>query len=401
MNLKSLFIICCLLILLPLQSAASANTKVLGKDRIFAFLYLPKGTDPKTLQSANLIHSKPDQWKYWHDKGVIPCRGKTWFSLLRNPVSKSVEILTTIDYGGNPKPVVCIDEFGFDFGGQTDQKTATILRKTKEKMSELRLAVWQMRGPIAPVLANAYRDVVDLIIPEAYVGDKDKYWHIITQVRAAQLQGLMHKTIVGLGLGIGGNPGEKWAATKKELEQQIRFLRLIAPKSPGVAFFAAGVLRGEPGLLEYADELCKNFDQIPTDGSGLETDVIELYQTFTKPRTQPFIVTCDCWAEPDRSWANPGKLTKPKTMRMLMMNLGEKDATNINVRLSNPKEKGGNIFAQGTVNVPGKSVAIAVLPVTAKWQVWKTWNIEVDGKGCEVLIYPKNKPRQPITNNPY
>jgi len=79
-------------------------------------------------------------------------------------------------------------------------------------------------------------------------------------------------------------------------------------------------------------------------------------------------------------------------MRMLMMNLGEKDAANINVRLRNPKEKGGNVFAEGTVNVPGKNVAIAVLPVNAKWKVWKTWGIEVEGKGCEVLIYPKDKP---------
>lgn len=143
-------------------------------------------------------------------------------------------------------------------------------------------------------------------------------------------------------------------------------------------------------MLEYADQLCKNFDKIPTDGSGLEKDVIELYQTFTKPRTQPFIVACGRWAEPDRSWANPGKLTKPKTMRVLMINLGEKVASNFNVRLRNPKDKGDNVFAQGTVNVPGKSVAISVLPVTAKWQVWKTWDIEVDGDGCEVLIFPKD-----------
>ena len=180
---------------------------------------------------------------------------------------------------------------------------------SEKYVPDLRLAVWQMRGPIAPVLAVAYRDVVDLIQPEAYVANKDKYWHIVTQVRAAQLQGLMHKTIVGLGLGIGGKPGENWAATKRELEQQIRFLRLIAPESPGVTFFAAGVNRGEPGLLAYADELCKRFDQIPTDGSGLEKDVIEIYETFAKLRTQPFIVASGRWAEPDRSWANHIKLT--------------------------------------------------------------------------------------------
>jgi hypothetical protein len=372
-------------------TAVGEKTKVLDKDMIFAFLYLPKGTDPKMLHSANFIHSKPAEWKYWVDKGVVPCLGKTWYSLLRNPVHKAVEILTIIDYSGNPDPVVCIDEFGFDFGGQTDQKTAAILRATKGKMPELHLAVWQMRGPIAPVLANAYRDVVDLILPEAYVGSKDDYWQIITQVKAAQLQGLMHKTIIGLGLGIGGNAGENWAETKKELKQQILFLRLIAPESPGVAFFAAGVDRGEPGLLAYADELCGQFDRIPTDGSGLSKDVIDLYKTFSKSRSKPAIVASSRWAEPDRSWTDPGKLTSPKTMHVLLMNLGDKDATNIRVRLRNPKDKGGDVFAQGIANVPGKSIATAILPVTAEWRAWKAWEIEVEGRGCEVIIFPQGK----------
>ena len=294
-----------------------------------------------------------------------------------------------MNYGSNPKPVICIDEFGFDFGGQTDQKTAEILRKTKEKMPNLSVIIWQMRGPIAPVLADAYRDVVDLILPEAYVGDKKDYWHIITQVRAAQLQGLMHKTIIGLGLGIGGNPGENWAETKEELEQQIRFLRLIAPESPGVAFFAAGADRGKPGLLAFADELCGRFAQIPTDGSGLPQDAMALYQTFSKPRTKPTLVVSGRWAEPDRSRQDPGKLVQPKTMRVLLMNLGDKDAETVTIKLKNPASKGGNVFARGTTHVSGKSVAVAALPVTAKWQVWKTWNVEVEATGCEIMTFPQ------------
>jgi len=343
---RFLAIFCFSLALLIPSGASGEKIRILGKDRIFAFLYLPKGTDPKTLHSANFVHSKPNEWEYWRNKGVIPSRGKTWFDLLRNPVDKAVEILTTIDYGGNPEPVVCIDEFGFDFGGQTDQKTAEILLKTKEKMPKLSLVVWQMRGPIAPVLADAYRDVVDLILPEAYVGDKKDYWHIITQVRAAQFQGIMHKTIIGLGLGIGGNPGENWAETKKELEQQIRFLRLIAPESPGVAFFAAGADRGEPGLLAFADELCGRFDQIPTDGSGLPQDVMVLYKMFSKPRKKPTLVVSGCLVEPDRSRQDPSKFVQPKTMRVLLMNIGDENAENIKIKLKNPESRGGKVFSE-------------------------------------------------------
>ena len=371
------------------RGAAAGRAKVLGQDRIIAFLYLPKEADPKSLHSATVLACKPSEWKEWGERGVVPVQGKTWFDLLRNPVEKAVEILTTMDYGGNPSPVVTIDEFGFDFGGQTDQKSAKILRMTKAKMPQLHLAVWQMRGPIAPDLAKAYREVVDLVLLEAYVGGKADYWWILTQVAAARMAGLLDKTIVGLGLGVGGRPGETWAKTKAELEQQIRFVRLVAPESPGVGFFAAGVMNGEPGLLAYADELCGRFQQLPTDGSGLPDELLQLHKTFAEPHKEATLVGCPRWAEPDRSWEDPSNLVEPKTMRVLLMNLGEKDATNIKVRLRNPKDKGGDVFAEGTATIPKRSVSVAALPVIAKWQVWKTWDMEVDAPGCEVLIYPR------------
>jgi len=387
-NMKILIVFSLPFILIVSSCTTVKKTGVLGKNRIFAFLYLPKEADPHKLKAANLIHGQPQEWENWQRRGIIPSRGKTWFDLLKNPVDVAAEILATIDYGGNPNPVVTIDEFGFDFGGQTDTKAAEILRKTKAKMPNLSLAVWQMRGPIAPVLADAYRDVVDLILPEAYVGGEKDYWRIITQVRAAQLQGLMHKTVIAFGLGVGGYPGENWAETKKELEQQVRFLRLIAPESPGVAFFAAGAFRGEPGLIEFADELCGNFDQIPTDGTGLPESLLALHKTFTTPRTTPTLVVSSRWVEPDRRREAPGKLVQPVTMRMFLMNLGDQTAENILIQLRNPEDKGGDVFALGTVSVPGKSVAVAILPVIAKWQVWKTWIIEVEAKDCEVMSFP-------------
>ena len=54
-------------------------------------------------------------------------------------------------------------------------------------------------------------------------------------------------------------------------------------------------------------------------------------------------------------------------MRVLLMNLGEGDATNVKIQLRNSKGKGGDVFAQGIANLPAKGVAVAVLPVTAKW----------------------------------
>ncbi|MFP4058726.1 MAG: hypothetical protein ACLF0G_17805 [Candidatus Brocadiia bacterium] len=377
----------CLLLLVG--SAGAGEGRVLGQERIVAFLYLPKGLDAKGLRSPTLVHSKPGDWQYWRERGVVPCRGKTWFDLLRSPVPKGVEILTGLDYGGDPHPVVCIDEFGFDFGGETDRKTATLLRATRGRRPELGIAVWQMRGPVSPVLAAAYREVVDLVLVEAYVEGVADYWWIATQVVAARLQGLMHKTVVGLGLGIGGRPGERWAASREELERQVRFVRLVAPESPGIAFFAAGAKRGEEGLLEHADRLCAALDEVPADGSGLPPEALELHRTLSREPERPTLVACGRWAEPNRSWTNPSKLVEPRTFRLLLLNLGREPARNVAVRLRNPEGKGGEVFARGVANVPARGVAAAVLPVVGQWEVWKTWEVELEAPGCEVLVFPR------------
>ena len=112
-----------------------------------------------------------------------------------------------------------------------DQKAAQILRQTKLKKPELSLAVYEMRGPIPQVLAETYRDVADLVMFESYIHDQRSYWWIASQIWSARRYGILPKTIVVLGVGKGGNPGEDWAETKEELEQQIRFVRMIAPES--------------------------------------------------------------------------------------------------------------------------------------------------------------------------
>jgi hypothetical protein len=60
----------------------------------------------------------------------------------------------------------------------------------------------------------------------------------------------------------------------------------------------------------------------------------------------------------------------------------------VKVRLRNPRDKGGDVFAEGVVrHVPKRGEAIAVLPVKGQWNVWKTWDLEVDAPGCEVIVY--------------
>ena len=373
-----------------LVAARHANIKVLGLDKVIAFTYSPaKIFDLKQLHSMTFVGPvNAGDWKDWRSRGVVTAVGHTWFDLLRSPIDKAVDILVGQDYGGNPQPVMMIDEFGFDYGGLMDQKSAQVLRQTKLKKPDLALAVWEMRGPIPQVLAETYRDVADLVMLESYVGDQREYWRIAIQVWSARRYGILPKTIIVLGVGKGGNPGEDWAQTKEELEQQIRFVRLIAPESPGIGFYG-----GTPELLLDADALCTHFFQLPTNGSGLPAEVRDLAKTFSRRYEKPTLVVSPSFVEPNYNEDGKG-IGEPKAMRAYLINLGDEDAQNVKVRLRNPPNQGGGVFAEGMVPlIPKRSEAIGVLPVTAQWRVWVgQWILEVDAPGCDVLTFKPDLP---------
>ena len=374
------------LVMLAVHFAAAKHVraKVLGLNKVIFFAEAQIHSDPKQLHSVTFVGpTASDDWKYWQSRGVVVGISHTWFDLLRSPIDQAVENLTSLNYGGNPHPVLIIDEFGFDYGGHMDEKSAEILRRTKLKKPDLALAVWQMRGPIPQVLADAYRDAADLVMMESYLHDKRQYWWMAAQVWSARRYGLLSKTIIGLGVGKGGNPGEDWAETGEELEQQIRFIRLIAPESPGVGFFT-----GTPDLLARADMISARFEHLPTNGSGLPEDVRALAQTFSAPHARPTLVVSPSLVEPN--YNEDGKtVAEPKTFRVYIINLGDNDARNVTLRLRNPPGAGGNVFAQGVVPlIPARREVIGVLDVSAIWRVWVgRWILEVDAPGCEVLSY--------------
>jgi hypothetical protein len=377
-------------ILVALAPARGAEpgprVKVLGLDNVIAFVYTPTAQfDPKGLHSVTLIGPRDARdWKYWQDRGVVMGTGHIWKDLLRSPVKQAVENLVSQDAGGNPRPVVMIDEFGFDYGGEMDQKSADILRQAKRQKPELALTVFQMRGPIAPVLADAYREAVDLVMMESYVGDKRSYWWIACQAWAARYYHLLPKAIVVLGVGKGGNPGENWALTAEELEQQIRFVRLIAPESPGIGFYS-----GTPELLASADTFCAHFSDIPTDGKGLPPDLLELARTFNRRYDKATLVVSPALVQPNYSGIGIGILAEPKTFRPFVINLGDQDAHDVRVRLRNPPDKGGDVFAEGVVPiVPKRGVAVGELRVTAEWHEWVgEWIMEVEAPDCDVQMF--------------
>ena len=365
-------------------AARHSKVKVLGLNKVIAFTYTPHGYDPKQLHSVTLVGPvAASEWKYWQGRGVVAGDDQGWTELLRLPLDKAVDQLAARDFGGNPHPVVMIDEFGFDYGGNIDQRSAQVLRAAKSKRPDLGLTVFDMRGPVPQVLADAYRDVVDLVMMESYVHDPQQYFMIAWQAWTARKYGILPKTIFILGLGKGGNPGEDWAESKEEVERQIRFVRLIAPESPGVGFFS-----GTTELLAAADTLCARFFRIPTNGSGLPPEAVDLARTFTRHYDKPTLAVSPMFVEPNFT-ADATKIADPRTMRAYIINLGDEDATNVKVRLRDRPELGGNVFAEGVVPIiPKRGDTVAVLPVTGHWREWVgAWIVEVDAPGCDVLTF--------------
>ncbi len=364
--------------------------KVLGLDRVIHFF----GIDV-CMGSSTLVSS--DDWQSLKERGIVAA-GSAGNEMLRAPVEQAAEAFARRDFGGNPHPVVTIDEFGFDYGGQIDIRTAETLRAIKKARPELALVVWQMRGPVGPKLAEAYGEVVELVMLETYVSPVN-IWLIGAQIKAAELSGLGHKSIVGLGAGKCARDNIPWAMTKDEMEEQIRFTKLVAPDAHGLALFAVeGNMKDQPITLEEIEEICGRWDEIPTDGTGLRPELTELAQVFTRRYEKPAIVSSSLWVHPARCLDNRRNVVRPVTLRAFMMNLGEEDARGVNVTLRSPEDRGGDVLAKGAVDIPAKSTAVAVLPKVGDWDEWKLrWDmeletvyfcrLEVEAPGCEVLSF--------------
>ena len=188
--------------------SAPAHRKPFGLDSVIAFYGRAKDIASANFVSAKLEVLARPRW--------IASRGITHQQFLSKGVDKASNVLVNLDVQGNPNPVVTIDEFGWDYDGGIDRHTAAILKAVHGKKPGLKIAVWQMRGPVAPGLAAVYRDTVELVMMETYVDLKDA-WMIPFQLQTARLNGLPGKTVVGLGIGkespdLGGYP---WTRTKR------------------------------------------------------------------------------------------------------------------------------------------------------------------------------------------
>ncbi len=372
---------------------AAEKGKPFGLEKIIAFY----SGDFKSQTFA-----RGGDWRAWKARGVVTSQGVNHQSFLGKDVEAASNVLASMGIGENPNPVINVDEFGWDYDGGLDQHTAAILRALHRKRPELKIAVWQMRGPVAPELAAVYRDTVELVMLETY-RDLNDAWMIPFQLQAARLTGLVDRTVIGLGLGAESDHlgGWEWTRTAEELDQQVRLIRMVAPESPGLAFFGSWYVGKDPAqepraarfTKEELDKICLRFNETPTDGTGLKAELLELGKTFTRRYEGPAIFCSSQFVLPyfhsGHDGGPWGSTHKPPVARVLMMNLGEKDAEGVKVRLRSRGE-GSEPWAAGTVGIPARSVIVALVPILPG-KSFRGWNgseiMEVDAPGCEVFNF--------------
>jgi hypothetical protein len=347
------------------EPAVSAH-KPFGLDKVVHFYMRYPDLKCQTFVTS------PD-WQSWKERGCVTGLTITHQSFLHPPTSveQAAGILTGLDFKGNPNPVVTIDEFGWDYDGGIDQHVMDILKAVHAKNPGLKLAVWQMRGPVAPELAKVYRETVELVMMETY-DDLQNAWMIPFQLQTARCNGILDKTIIGLGLGT-ETDGSPWTRTAEELRQQLALIRLVAPESPGVAFF--GNLRKDEKsacqiTAEQMDQIVGGFNQIPTDGRDLKPELLALGQKFTKRYDGPAIFCSNqfmmCWFHSGFDGGPWGTLHQPVAARVQLMNLGQQDAKGVTVTLRDLKDA-AKVLGSVTIDIPARSTAVALVPGCGGW----------------------------------
>ncbi len=383
---------------MPLAGAeapvAAEKGNPFGLEKIIAFY----GGDIKS-QSFARIHSRGD-WRAWKARGGVASAGITHQGFLSKSVEEASDYLVNIDFGDNPNPVLNIDEFGWDFDGGIDQHTAAILKAVHGKKPEMKIAVWQS-SPVTPELAAVYRDTVELVMLETYF-DLTDAWTIAFQLQTARLTGLVDRSVVGLGLGGEGEDGGGWAWTRtaEELDQQVRLIRFVAPESPGLAFFGK-FLTGDRAMRmtdEQLEGICSRFNEFPTDGTGLRPELLKLGKAFTKRYKGPAVFCSSAFVYPHFHSGHDGgafgSSIDPPVARVLMMNLGKRDAKGVKVRLRT-RDEGSELWAAGSVDIPARSVVATALPVLPSQRFrglpLGSSVMEVDAPGCEVFNYTDSR----------
>ena len=181
---------------------------------------------------------------------------------------------------------------------------------------------------------------------ESYVGSK-KYVIGGSPPRCKQgaiLDGYLAQDDHGLGNRQRWPPRRGLGTDKEELEQQIRFVDCLPRRnhraSASLAAVSGRTWSSRP--TKFAD-----ITSISPPRLGASRRRGGRGQVFHRPPREAHAGVLAALVEPNRSTADPSILVEPKTMRAYILNLGDRDATNVRVRLRNLRTKETRRFCRG------------------------------------------------------
>lgn len=252
-----------------IDTSVSKEIPVVSKQFWFPWF----GSD-KNFKYANIVlDDSPEGQEYWQERGAKPCAWKPGNQVIKDMVS--AEQYMGILYEGIPNMKskgILIDEIGdYDWNLSQMNLSSVGLKGLSELTSqhpELFVGIW-VSGSLRPALCNITKNVyrqkgVDLLMLESYHNIQisefqsyTRYAYFDQRINMARDLDVLTNCVITLGV----SGTDRYEVTPEDLEDQIRYIRTMAPEMPGVGFFYADPKKEK--LLKFADELCYKYWILP------------------------------------------------------------------------------------------------------------------------------------------
>lgn len=157
---------------------------------------------------------------------------------------------------------ISIDELGFNVQNPpeaacAEAAAAGLKIARKEAWPGYILSAWVGGAADNPEIKHIYNQTLDLLIAECYLNQKPFNFDLAFVKRwvdwMRQEPGLIDKSIFGLSISPIGGP----LPTPRQVEEQVRYVRQIAPEMPGMVFFEGG--GATPELRTWASRMWEKY----------------------------------------------------------------------------------------------------------------------------------------------
>jgi hypothetical protein len=220
----------------------AVSISVLNRDLFFVWYGAPE-----ELPNANVPALRQNMIAEWKRRGAVAAG----VGLVGPHEVEKYREMATNGFNG-----VVIDEIG-----NADATTVAFLADLADFRTDYPdffIGVWSILSPPCEELSQMVLDgTIDLVIIERYlfVGE-DVGTNLQKIIDDLDAEGLLLKSMIGLGSASAYANYEDAATHTAFLEQQIQYIQTNAPEMPGVGFFTSGTL---PGVDEALNQMCHDY----------------------------------------------------------------------------------------------------------------------------------------------